>query len=124
MIFNRTGMTVKFYSKFKTDNKAIRDLIVVKYDDGETISDIARSLKKKRESVSRVVNRWKKQGTSEKKASPGRPRSVRTSQLIKVVRERVRRNPRVKERKMSRELQKSETTIRRVLKEDLGLKAY
>lgn len=105
-------------------SKTIREIIIEKYGDGETISVIAKSLKMLRSSLSRIVNRWKKLGTTEKKPSPGRPRNIRNKQLVKVVRNRVLRNSKVNCRKMARELQKSRMTIHRVLRNDLGLKAY
>uniref|UniRef100_A0A914CDJ0 Transposase Tc1-like domain-containing protein n=1 Tax=Acrobeloides nanus TaxID=290746 RepID=A0A914CDJ0_9BILA len=54
----------------------------------------------------------------------GRPRTSRTLRLIKVVRERIRRNPRRSMRKMVKELRISEGSVRNIVKKDLRLRLY
>lgn len=51
-------------------------------------------------------------------------RSARTSEVKKIVRERIRRNPQRSMRGMAKDLLISPRTMRRVVKEDLGLKIF
>ena len=55
------------------------------------------------------------------RARSGRPRTVRTPQLKKVMRERIRRNPRRSMRKMALDLKISDFSIRKVMRTDLGM---
>ena len=70
------------------------------------------------------MKRFTETGTTLSKLIPGRNRSVRTRRVIEIVKKRVRRNPRRSMRKTAKELKISETSLRRIVKEDLGLKAY
>ncbi|KAI6659792.1 hypothetical protein LOD99_10647 [Oopsacas minuta] len=54
----------------------------------------------------------------------GRPRSVTTQRLKKVLRERIRRNPRRSMRKMASELKISRRSIGRVVKRDLEMRSF
>ena len=54
----------------------------------------------------------------------GRPRTVRTPELIKAVAARVRRNPVRRQSVMARELQISKMSMSRTLSINLGLSAY
>lgn len=74
--------------------------------------------------IQRTIARYNDSGSVRIKKKVGRKKSVRTQKLIKTVRERFRRNPRQSGRKMARKLNVSNTTFRRLVKEDLGLKAY
>eukprot|EP00095_Tigriopus_kingsejongensis_P006522 maker-scaffold172_size289735-snap-gene-1.33 protein:Tk06522 transcript:maker-scaffold172_size289735-snap-gene-1.33-mRNA-1 annotation:"similar to H28G03.4" len=60
-----------------------------------------------------------KRGASRKPGS-GRPRSIRTKPLIKAVASKIRRNPVRLMNKLAKEYKVSPTTMRRVVKEDLG----
>lgn len=83
-----------------------------------------RSLNVNYKFIQRTIARYHATGSVKIKKKIGRKRSVRTKKLVKVVRERYRRNPRQSGSKMARDLKISETTFRRLVKEDLGLKAY
>lgn len=74
--------------------------------------------------VLRTLKRFKETGSVEKRHSPGRPRSVRTPEVIKRVRERFRRNPRQSGRKMATKLNISGRTFRRIVSDDLRLRPY
>lgn len=74
--------------------------------------------------ISRTIKRFKETGTFRTKKKPGRNKSIRTPKLIKVVRERIRRNPAQSGSKMAKDLNVSQSTMQRVLKHDLGLIAY
>lgn len=54
----------------------------------------------------------------------GRPRTTRTPQAIKAVKQRIDRNPLRKQKILSREMQIEPSSMSRILKQDLGLSAY
>ena len=58
------------------------------------------------------------------KPRSGRPRSVRTKQLKKSVRERIKFNPKWSVQKIAKEYNISTRTMRRLLNHELGLKSY
>lgn len=74
--------------------------------------------------VYRVLKRFRDTGDCRKQAQGGSKRTVRTPELIKVVRERIRRNPARSARKLAKELNVGPNNINRILHEDLGLRAF
>ena len=76
-----------------------------------------------RKTIYNVLKLYRETGTSSTKPIPVPKRSVRTKGLIEKVKKRVNRNPTRSMRSMARGINISQTTIRRVVKEDLGLKA-
>lgn len=72
----------------------------------------------------RTIERWCKliseSGTIELSTSSGRRRSVRTKKVVQKVKTRLKRKNGVTTRKLAQELGISRTTIRRILKTDLG----
>ena len=74
--------------------------------------------------IYRILKQFKDSGIVGKKPKGGSNRTVRTPALIKRVREQIWRNPNRSVKTMSTKLQIPRTTLRRILKEDLGLKAY
>lgn len=77
-----------------------------------------------RKMVYRTLKHYAESGELKRKAGSGRPRSVRTPRLIKVVRERIRRNPAQSSNKLAQELDVTRTSMKRILHQDLGLKAF
>lgn len=74
--------------------------------------------------VYRAIERFNDtSGVSDRERS-GRPRTTRTPQAVKAVRERIRRNPLRKQKILSREMKIPQRTISRIIKSDLGLGAY
>ena len=63
-------------------------------------------------------------GSIQLKGTRGGPRIVRTKENIQKVKNRLRRKKRVSARKLSMELGISATSVRRILKDDLGLRPY
>lgn len=74
--------------------------------------------------VYRTIKRFIHLSSVDDKARSGRPRSVRTPDVIKKVRERIRRNPVRKQKIMAQQLQMSRMSVSRLLNQDLGLRAY
>lgn len=77
-----------------------------------------------RQNIYNVVKSLTERGTTDRRPGSGRPRSVRTKQLIKRVRERLRRNPQQSLRKMAVSLNRNRETIRLVVKKDFGFRPY
>lgn len=74
--------------------------------------------------VQRAIKRFKETGTFAIKPKKGRKRSVRVAANIKIIRERLRRNPAQSLNKMAKEVKISSTTARRIVHTDLKMKTY
>lgn len=70
------------------------------------------------------IKRLRETGSIENRPIPGHPRTVRTKNVIKAVRELIRRNPNRSGRKMAKEMKIPSTSMKRILKDDLQFKAY
>ena len=55
---------------------------------------------------------------------PGRLRTIRTKNMIQKVKTRLKRKKRVSSRKLAQEFDISRTSVRRILRTDLGLRPY
>lgn len=85
---------------------------------------LLRSLGISRRFVYRAIDRYNEtQGVDDRPRS-GRPRSVRTPNLVRAVRSRIARNPLRKQKLMALEMGVDPRSMSRVLREDLGLRAY
>jgi len=107
--------------------KAYRLLIKKHFLEGKSAPEILKLLKHhgvKKGFVGYWVKRFREGGSIEDAKRSGRPRTVRTKNLIKAVRERIRRNPERSCRKLSRELNASKSTMHRLVHDDLRLKCY
>lgn len=108
-------------------SKDVKSKIIELHTKGMQPMDIFRKLKKldiNSKLVYRTIKRFKDFNQVKIRKSPGRPRTVRTPEAIKRTRERFRRNPRRSARKQAQELNMSQRTFRRLLKDDLGFKAF
>ena len=70
-----------------------REAIIQLHCAGRTTSEIITLLKVAKSTVSYTVKIFKKLGTSEDRPRSGRPRTSRSKKTIKIVQERIRRNP-------------------------------
>ena len=98
--------------------------IIKLFKAGRIHAEIMKSLRfpgSRRKFVYRTIRRYKETGGAVDRARSGRPRTVRTPQLKKVMRERIRRNPRRSMRKMALDLKISDFSIRKVMRTDLGM---
>lgn len=102
----------------------IRIAIIELFRAGKRQCEIARSLKVARQTVSDAVKRFNQLGHAGDRTGRGRKRTVRTSVNRKIIKQRVQRNSRVSMRRISRETGISATSVRRIAKVDLRLKAY
>lgn len=74
--------------------------------------------------VYRAVKLFGDTGGVRDRQRSGRPRTVRTPKAIKAVKKRIDRKPLRKQKILSREMQISQKSMSRIIKEDLGLSAY
>lgn len=74
--------------------------------------------------IYRIIKRFREDSRLEDKERSGRPRTVQTSAVIKAVKARIQRNPVRKQKMLALQMGLSRTTVKRLLNEDLGLRAY
>ncbi|RVE40705.1 hypothetical protein evm_014646, partial [Chilo suppressalis] len=74
--------------------------------------------------VYRTIKRYNEDSSVDDRSRSGRPRSVRTPAVIKAVKARIQRNPKRKQKLLALQMGLSRTTVKRLLNEDLGLRAY
>ena len=92
---------------------------------GKTNSQIIDLLKVAKSTVYHVVKRFKELGTSKDCPRNGRPWSEQTKRvIIKVVCERVRRNPKRWIRKLAKDFQMIKSSIQTIIKSDLMLSPF
>src|SRR5690349_20289681 len=101
-----------------------RASIVSLYHEGIPACVISRRLNVSRQLVSATISRFKSLGSHSDRTGRGRPVSVSTKAAIKNVRERLRRNPARSIRKLSKEVSISRTSLQRIVKNRLAMKAY
>lgn len=101
-----------------------REAIIQLHRAGKTNSEIIKLLKVAKSTVYHVVNRFKELGTSEDRPRSGRPRTARTKKVVNAVRERMRRNPKRSIRKLAKDMNVSNTSMRTIVRKDLRLSPY
>ena len=104
----------------------LQKLVLSKHQNGEKPNKIFRDLKG---AISRTqVFQWCKMiaetGSIELSTSSGRPRIIRTKNMIQKVKNRLKRKKRVSTRKLASKLKISRRSVQRILKNDLGLTSY
>ncbi|KAI6661162.1 hypothetical protein LOD99_10184 [Oopsacas minuta] len=95
------------------DKEAKRSMIILCHSESKASSVISKILSINRWIVYRTIKRYKETGSTQDMFRKGRPRSVRTPAVRKLVRDGVRKNP-----------VRSIQSMARIVKEDLGLKCY
>jgi len=106
--------------------KTVNEVIEKHCYNGKSPSEIAKLLKgsASRSGVYKAVKRFRDTGSCLPKVRSTPERLVRTKQLIKNTREKLRRNPGRSARKLAQEATVSRSTMQRLLKDDLGVKPY
>ena len=104
----------------------LQKLVLSKYRKGESTTKIFEDLN---DSVSsRTIRRWCQMvndtGSISSSYSPGRPRIIRTKGMIQKVKSRMNRKKKVSIRKLANELDISNMSVVRILKQDLGYRSY
>ncbi len=101
----------------------LRQIIVTRIEAGESKSAIAKTMNIHINTVYKAWKVYKERGTTDDPPRPGRPISETRRSMNKSVRERVEEDPNVSIRALAREFEVPQTTMARVVKEDLGLKS-
>lgn len=107
--------------------EAVRQLVVKLHLQNIRPRDIFTNVKQfgvSRRFVFRTLKRFKETGNVDVRHNGGCKRTVRTNKVIKRVREQIRRNPSRSGRNLAKLHQISRSSMHRIIKEDLGLKAY
>ncbi|EYC39473.1 hypothetical protein Y032_0655g1201 [Ancylostoma ceylanicum] len=101
-----------------------RSSIIALYGRGVKAQAISQRLGIHRSVVYKTIKWYKTLGTENDRPRPGRPRTVATKSNIKKVRDKVRRNPARSVRRFSKEMGISRSSMMRIVKDYLKLKAY
>ena len=104
-----------------------RSTIIKLFKDGKTTGDILKILcipETRRKVVYRTIKRFQETNSVKDRPRRGRPVSVTTTQMRKVVRSRILRNPRQYMRKMAAQLDMCPKSLRTIVKRDLGMSSY
>ena len=104
-----------------------RAAIIELFEIGNSSCSIMKTLnieKGRQAFVYRTLNRYKETGEVKDMERSGRPTSITTTRMRKVIRSRIRRNSRKSMRKLSSELVISRSSVSKVAKKDLGLYSY
>lgn len=104
--------------------KEYRGIILQRFQNGMSRGDIFRSLKNDgvtRVMIYRTVTRFLETGTINDRPRKGRARTTRTPRVIKVVRERLRRNCAISARKTATDLKINRESAREIFRKDLKL---
>lgn len=107
--------------------KELRATVISLHMAGKKPVDIFRDIKcfgVSRNFVYYTIKRYKETNSLKDRHRSGRPRSVRTAANIKIIRERLRRNPCRTQKKLALQTNISRISVNRILKYDLKVKAY
>ena len=105
------------------ERSAIIELFVKGNNPGEILK-LLKMPKQGRKLIYRTIQRYKKTGGVKDMPRSGRPKSVTTPRLKKVVMDRIRRNPRRSLRKMAVELKVSRGSLQNLVRNDIGLRSF
>ncbi|CAG0885094.1 unnamed protein product [Darwinula stevensoni] len=100
-----------------------REAIVNLSHSGMTPTKIAKALNIHGVTVYKVLNKFKAMGSVKRKPGSGRPCSARTPAMIRAIKGKIQHNPIHSMRRMAKEMNVRERTVRRIVKEDLGAKS-
>lgn len=104
-------------------DEAIRKIIIDKLRAGVKAADVARQLNVSRKRVSVTKKLFETTGDIKKRYGGGPKRTKRTKAVVRAVKGKVERNPRRSIRKLAKEHNMGATTMRRLVKIDLGFKS-
>lgn len=102
-----------------------RDSVISLYLAGKPQVAIVRALQHlnvNKSFVSRTIARYRDTGSVARRQGSGRKKTATSAEMVRKVKKRLDRNPRRSGRKMARELNISQYSIRQILKNELGVK--
>ena len=97
------------------------------YQNNDSVVKVQRTYKKHfgvkraptRTTIKRVIEKFEKEGSIKESGHTGAPKSVRNTENIQRLREKLSENPRKSVRRLSQELDINRESVRRILKDDL-----
>ncbi|KAF2896031.1 hypothetical protein ILUMI_10144 [Ignelater luminosus] len=104
-----------------------RNSVIALYLAGKSQSAIVRELehiKVNRKFVYRTINRYNETGSVVKRYGGGPKKTATSPEMVRKVKKRLERNPRRSGNQMAKELNISQSSIRRILQNELQVKAY
>jgi hypothetical protein len=110
-----------------SERKVKRDHVIQLHEGGCTptgIFDRLQGLGYSMSFIERTIRRWRTEKTTTDHKRTGRPRTVRTAHLIKLVRDRLRRCKQRRTSRLAASLETSQRSMHRLLRVDLGVKAF
>ena len=102
-----------------------RDSVISLYLAGKPLVTIVRALQHlnvNKSFVSRIIARYSDTGSVGRRQESGRKKTATLAEMVRKVKKRLDQNPRRSGRKMARELNISQYSIRQILKNELGVK--
>ena len=108
----------------------VREAIISLRAKGLPYSEIAKSINNaglgpiSKGTVCYNVKKYNETNSVKNRPKSGRPRSKRTPRRIRTIRQKIQRSKKRSIRKMAREADMSPTSMRRLVKEDLGMTSY
>jgi len=116
------------HSKFIKEMKSqdLRKTVMRMTDDGLSSRQIAQQLRNvvTKSTVQRWQALYRKMNKIDLEKPPGRPKDVRTKNVIRKVKERLKMKPRQSARTLAKRLDVSQRSMNRIIKDDLHLHAY
>ena len=94
------------------------------HNEGKSASEITKIMSINRWIVYRTIKCYRETDSTQDRFRKGRPRFARTPAVMKVIRERVRKNPVRNIQGLAKDLHISTRSVGRKIKEDIGLKCY
>ena len=101
-----------------------RNIVIKFHKSGESDSEIAKRLKMNRTTVWKITKKFQEIGTKLDREGRGRKRTVRTPQLIKNTREKLRRNSRRSCTNLAAAAGVGKSTMHQLLRKHLGVKPF
>jgi len=106
------------------NNQSQRAAIIELHSSGNRICEIVRQLGIAKGTVCRTISRFRELGNLEDRPRSGRPTTADTPRNRNIIRNRIRRNSKRSKRKMARDLQIDEKSVRNIVKKKLKLHSY
>lgn len=101
----------------------LRQKVLAHLAKGNSVVATAKTFSVTQKFIWKAKKLFEETGGYSKRCNGGRPRQVCTKELIRSIKGKVERNPRRSIRKMAKEANTSEASIRRIIKHDLGLRS-
>lgn len=72
----------------------------------------------------RTIKRYNETGNVKDRPRSGRPKTATTKEIVNKVRDRIKQNPRLSATQLAKDMNVSQESMQRILKNNLGLKSH